>query len=119
MAILLHISQEALSQRITAMEGRMTELRGIYDEYDALNKDVKSFLGDTDDNFDRMQENVHQNIRAVIKAYNIAKANKEQLERELSSLDSLMGAVGSTLDNAVSTAKGVFDVINIADDLNL
>lgn len=117
-SIMLHISAAKLDERINALGDRMTELKGISDDYKALNDRVTDFMGKTDDNFEKMRENVRQNIEMVGKAYTIAKRNQEQLQSELRSLQGLQEAVGSTLDTGVTTAKNVVNLISVASDLD-
>ena len=118
-SILLHISAKQLNDHMNNLTAIMGTLKGIYQRYENLNENVKTFMGETDDNFEAMRDNVRENIKIVAKAYNIAKANQKQLQDELTSLEGLQSSVGQTLQTGVETVRKVVETINVASDIDI
>ena len=113
----LKVSESEYDNRIGILDQKMNTLQTILSEYTALKNDAVKVFGDDDDNLRAIQDQVQTNINAVQGQYNMLKETRDMLQKQREELGALGTNIGSTIEEAVSTAKSAFNAIKSVSDM--
>ena len=113
----LKVSESEYDSRIGILDQKMNTLQTILSEYTALKNDAVKVFGDDDDNLRAIQDQVQTNINAVQGQYNMLKETRDMLQKQREELGALGTNIGSTIEEAVSTAKSAFNAIKSVSDM--
>ena len=105
----LKVSKGSYQDRITILDAKLAALNDVLQEYRELNNNVTSFMGETDDNFTNMQENVRANIDAVKRAIAATQESKSILQKTLDAMDTTSENIGKIMREGVDLAKNTIE----------
>ena len=117
--LLLHAKKEDFTNLITKLDGKMSELKGTLSSYKSLKNRVSVFMDGSDSNFEKMQENVEQNIIAVKKAIALVQKAKDNLQKTVDQMDEMETKAGNMFDETATAIKGVINTAIRIDGLGL
>lgn len=105
----LKISKGSYQDRITILEAKLAALNDVLQEYRDLNNNVTNFMGETDDNFVAMQDNVRENIKAVKKAITATQESRDMLQKTLDAMDNTGVQIGNIVKEGAELARNTID----------
>jgi len=113
----LKVSQADYQQRRSALDSKIKELEGIYNEYAQLKLDAHKVLGDGDSNLQALMDTVQKNMDAVgsqhaalVENLKMLDKQEEELGMTSSSIGELFKATGEAIGNAASVFKTLSDL---------
>ena len=106
---LLKISKSDYEDKLNLLEGAISELEGVRGEYQTLLGQLADVMESTDDNFDKVEANVLENIRAVKVSIKNAQNARDSVQAAVDAYDELGAQAASTLQSAGEMAKSGID----------
>lgn len=100
----MHVDINTFINANDKLQGEIEELNNILGDYQALKTNVNNFLEGNDSNFEKMQENVEENIKAVKAELAEVQQIKEQIKRTVDSMEEMSANTQKILDEGTQAA---------------
>jgi prophage DNA circulation protein len=102
----LLVSSSKYENRITMLEGYLSDLRGLKDEYEELKSDASSVM--EGDQLPDLQQSVEDNIKRVEKAIESTQASIDTLKETLSNMENVGANITGIIQDATDMANSLF-----------
>jgi chromosome segregation ATPase len=104
MALEIRISSQKYLSRISMLEGQLALLKNLEAEYNSLQSQVPSFMGESDAVAD-MRQNVVENVARVEKAIEACNAAIKTLQANVTSMENAGQNVESIIQDSINIAR--------------
>lgn len=105
----LKVDLSKYEARISMLQGYVTKLETLVEEYESLKNRVDTFLDASDDHIALMKRNVDERIVRVRKAIAAANANIKTLQHTVNNMDNLGSNITAILERGLDAAtSGIF-----------
>lgn len=102
----LKVSEQSYQQRISTLEGYVSQLNGFRDEYEQKNAEVGNFY--TGDEAEDLKNNIKENIAKIDKAIEACNLNIQQLKNIIQENNTVTSDVKSIIGDSIAIAKNLF-----------
>ena len=102
----LRIDTNDYSQRITTIEGYISRLQTIYDQYSAKKSEIDSIW--KDDEAEEYKKTVQDNMDKVQTAMDAAREQIDTLQKTIEAKEATKANVSSIVNDAADIARNVF-----------
>ena len=115
----LKVSKSAYEAKITELEDLKNRLDSKVQDYKTAESSMDKFIGQGDDNYESLRENVETNIKTCQKASEMCEASIKALKETLQEMTEAGSNIGSLLSEAgelaKNTLKGAVEVAKLVD----
>ena len=109
---ILKISKQDYQEKLSALDGAISELEDVQSQYNTLLNELSTdVIEEADEDFNRVEENVKQNIKAVAVSLKNAQNARQAVQEALDSFDEFSEAARAALQ---STGEAVTSSIEAA-----
>ncbi len=116
-ALELKVPESTYDTQIGLLDADINQLEQIIAEYQKLKDDATAVFGEDDQNLQKMQHSVQQNIDAVNGQLNMLRENRAMLQKQRDALGNFGQDVANMLDTGLDTAKEAFKAMKTVNDL--
>ncbi len=113
----LKISKGAYEAKILKLENCLSQLDTKITQYESLKANMNKFMDGSDDNYNKLQENVENNIRMVRKAREMTDASIKMLKETLKQAEEFGTELGKAISEsgeiAKNTLKGAVEAMKL------
>ena len=117
--VTLKVSKSAYQDKIARLEGLKNELDQRVTDYEAARNSMTKFIGEGDDNYNALRENVQTNINTCRKASEMCAASIESLRTTLEQMEdfgsNVSNLVNAAAEEAVTKVKTAIDIANLVN----
>lgn len=100
----MHVDIDTFISANDQLQGQIDALGGILGEYQTLKSNVENFIEGSDSNFNKMQENVEENIKAVRAELAEVQQTKAQIQHTITSMEEMGTNTQTILDEGTQAA---------------
>ena len=117
--VTLKVSVSAYQDKINKLEGYLNRLDSTITDYETAEKSMDKFIGEGDDNYEALRQNIEQNIATCRKAREMCDASIKALNETLSQMTDAGQNIGNLLSEAGGLAKSTISAaIEVANLVN-
>lgn len=115
----MHVNIDTFNHANSQLQGQIGVLQGILSEYEALKTNVNNFIEGNDSNFDKMQENVEENIKSVKAELAEVQQIKDQIQHTVDSMEEMGTNAQTILDQGTEAAGQAIRAAIKLDELGI
>ena len=117
--VTLKVSKSSYEGKIALLEGYLNRLDSTLTDYQTAERELDSFMDGSDDNYEKMRENIRANIASVKKAREMCEASIKMLKDTLKDMEDFGTNLGKVVTESIDLTKNkikvAVDAMNLID----